>query len=429
MDILIIGGGGREHAIAWKVSKSNKVSKIYVAPGNPGIKSENKVYLIEVKDPTVEDYLKIAKEKNIDLTIVGPEAPLVEGIVDEFTKNNLLIFGPNKLAAQLEGSKNFCKKILNSGNIPTAKHQSFTDSKTATNYIKDHNMPIVVKADGLAAGKGVFIMNNYEETCELINDLFDGKIDGIKTSLIIIEEFLKGEEASFICLVSGDQIIPLASSKDHKKLSNGDLGPNTGGMGAYSPTKLIDSKTTNMVIDKIIYPTLNELKKIGIEYKGFLYAGLMIDEYKNPFVLEYNCRLGDPEAQAILMRLESDIVDMFLGVANDNLDNIDIKWKNESACTVVLASKGYPEKYEKEKRIEGLDHKVNDTKIFHSGTKTNDGFLVTNGGRVLSVTALGVNLQVAQAKAYDRCNQISWEGKIKRHDIGEKEISNKFIFS
>ena len=429
MNILIIGSGGREHAISWKVSKSNKVKKIFVVPGNPGIGSEDKVQLIEIKSPKINDYIKIAHENEIDLTIVGPEVPLVNGIVDEFNKNNLKIFGPNKFTAQLEGSKDFCKKILNSANVLTASHESFSDSISAVKYIKEQNMPIVIKADGLAAGKGVFIVENKDEGCKLINDLFTGQVDGIKTSLIIIEEFLKGEEASFICLISGNQIVPLASSKDHKKLNNGDSGPNTGGMGAYSPTKLINKKITSTVIEKVISPTLKELKKYGEEYKGFLYAGLMIDENQKPYVLEYNCRLGDPEAQAILMRLESDIIDIFLSTIDSTLDDLKIKWKEESACTVVLASEGYPGKYEKGKVIEGLDHEIEGTKIFHSGTKKDNGKLVTNGGRVLSVTALGVNLQVAQAKAYDRCNQVHWDGKIKRHDIGGKEIDNKFIFS
>jgi phosphoribosylamine--glycine ligase len=429
MNLLIIGGGGREHAIAWKASQSDKVHNIFVTPGNPGIAQEKKVELVKLNNPTLNDYISLAKEKKIDLTVVGPEVPLVNGIVDEFQKNNLAIFGPNKLASQLEGSKDFCKKILNSGKVLTAKHESFTNSVSAINYIKTQSMPIVIKADGLAAGKGVFIMQDREEAFTIIKNLFQGKIDGIKTKLIIVEEFLKGEEASFICLVSGEEIIPLVSSKDHKKLYNGDLGPNTGGMGAYSPTKLIDDEISEIILNQIIRPTLMELKKININYQGFLYAGLMIDKDKNPYVLEYNCRLGDPEAQAILMRLESDITDIFLATINSKLSNLEIKWKNESACTIVLASEGYPGSYEKNKKIEGLDNKVNGVKIFHSGTKLNNGHFVTNGGRVLSVTALGVNLQVAQAKAYDRCNQVSWDGKIKRHDIGDKEIKNKFIFS
>ena len=429
MNLLIIGSGGREHAIAWKISQSNKVKNIYVTPGNPGINLEEKVSLIEIDNPTIKDYIGIAKEKSIDLTIVGPEAPLVEGIVDEFNKNNLKIFGPNKLASQLEGSKDFCKNILNSGNVLTAKHRSFKESISAIKYVKEQNMPIVIKADGLAAGKGVFIIDDRDKAYKLINDLFTGEIGGIKTSLIIIEEFLRGEEASFICLVSGDKVIPLASSKDHKKLYNGDHGPNTGGMGAYSPTKLINSKISNVVINEIITPTLNELKKQNIEYEGFLYAGLMIDKNQVPYVLEYNCRLGDPEAQAILMRLESDIVEIFLATINKKLDDLEIKWKSESACTIVLASEGYPGLYEKGKKIEGLDHEISGTKVFHSGTSIQDRNFITNGGRVISVTALGVNLQIAQAKAYDRSNQISWEGKIKRHDIGEKEINNKFTFS
>ena len=429
MNLLIIGGGGREHAIAWKASQSDKVHNIFVTPGNPGIAQEKKVELVKLNNPTLNDYISLAKEKKIDLTVVGPEVPLVNGIVDEFQKNNLAIFGPNKLASQLEGSKDFCKKILNSGKVLTAKHESFTNSVSAINYIKTQSMPIVIKADGLAAGKGVFIMQDREEAFTIIKNLFQGKLDGIKTKLIIVEEFLKGEEASFICLVSGEEIIPLVSSKDHKKLYNGDLGPNTGGMGAYSPTKLIDDEISEIILNQIIRPTLMELKKININYQGFLYAGLMIDKDKNPYVLEYNCRLGDPEAQAILMRLESDITDIFLATINSKLSNLEIKWKNESACTIVLASEGYPGSYEKNKKIEGLDNKVNGVKIFHSGTKLNNGHFVTNGGRVLSVTALGVNLQVAQAKAYDRCNQVSWDGKIKRHDIGDKEIKNKFIFS
>ena len=429
MNILIIGSGGREHAITWKVSQSEKVKNIFVIPGNPGIEKEDKVQVFDIQDPSIQDYINFAQEHNIDLTIVGPEAPLVDGIVDEFEKNGLLIFGPTKNAAQLEGSKNFCKEILNSGGVLTAEHQSFTDSISAVNYIKQHSLPIVIKADGLAAGKGVFILDNKEEASKLVNDLFTGNVDGVNCSIIVIEDFLKGEEASFICLVSNDSVIPLASSKDHKKLNNGDRGPNTGGMGAYSPTKLIDDSIADKVIKDIIKPTLNELKKRGINYSGFLYAGLMIDEDKNPFVLEYNCRLGDPEAQAILMRLESDIIDMLLATINNKLDDLNIEWSKFSACTVVLASQGYPGKYEKNKKIDGLEHEISGTKVFHAGTKSKNEDIFTNGGRVLGVTALGVNLQVAQAKAYDRANQVHWEGKIKRHDIGDKEINNKFIFS
>ena len=429
MNILIIGSGGREHAITWKASQSEKVKNIYVIPGNPGIKMEDKVQVFELQDPSIQDYINFAKEHNVDLTIVGPEAPLVDGIVDEFEKNGLPIFGPSKKAAQLEGSKNFCKEILNSGNILTAKHQSFTDSISAINYIKQHSLPIVIKADGLAAGKGVFILDDRDKASKLANDLFTGNVDGVTCNVIVIEEFLKGEEASFICLVSNGSIIPLASSKDHKKLNNGDLGPNTGGMGAYSPTKLIDDNLAKKVIKEIIKPTLNELKKRDINYSGFLYAGLMIDKNKNPFVLEYNCRLGDPEAQAILMRLESDLIDMFLATINNELSELNILWNESAACTIVLASKGYPGKYEKNKKIDGLDHEVSGTKVFHAGTKLKNGDILTNGGRVLGVTALGINLQVAQSKAYDRANQVHWEGKIKRHDIGDKEINNKFIFS
>jgi len=429
MNILIIGSGGREHAITWKVSQSEKVKNIYAIPGNPGIKMEDKVQVFELHDPSIQDYINFAKEHNVDLTIVGPEAPLVDGIVDEFEKNGLPIFGPSKKAAQLEGSKNFCKEILNSGNVLTAKHQSFTDSISAINYIKQHSLPIVIKADGLAAGKGVFILDDRDKASKLANDLFTGNVDGVTCNVIVIEEFLKGEEASFICLVSNDSIIPLASSKDHKKLNNGDLGPNTGGMGAYSPTKLIDNNLSNKVIKEIIKPTLNELKKRDINYSGFLYAGLMIDKNKNPYVLEYNCRLGDPEAQAILMRLESDLIDMFLATINNELSELNILWNESAACTIVLASKGYPGKYEKNKKIDGLDHEVSGTKVFHAGTKLKNGDILTNGGRVLGVTALGINLQVAQSKAYDRANQVHWEGKIKRHDIGDKEINNKFIFS
>jgi len=429
MNILIIGSGGREHAITWKVSQSEKVKNIYAIPGNPGIKMEDKVQVFEIQDPSIQDYINFAKEYNVDLTIVGPEAPLVDGIVDEFKKNRLPIFGPSKKAAQLEGSKNFCKEILNSGNVLTAKHQSFTDSISAINYIKQHSLPIVIKADGLAAGKGVFILDDRDKASKLANDLFTGNVDGVTCNVIVIEEFLKGEEASFICLVSNDSIIPLASSKDHKKLNNGDLGPNTGGMGAYSPTKLIDNNLANRVIKEIIKPTLSELKKRDIHYSGFLYAGLMIDKNKNPFVLEYNCRLGDPEAQAILMRLESDIIDILLATINNELSELNILWNASAACTIVLASKGYPGKYEKNKKIDGLEHEVSGTKVFHAGTKLKNGNILTNGGRVLGVTALGINLQVAQSKAYDRANQVHWEGKIKRHDIGDKEINNKFIFS
>ncbi len=429
MNVLIIGSGGREHAITWKVSQSPLVKKIHVVPGNPGIKLEKKVYIGHLENNSINSFLKYAKENEIDLVIVGPEEPLVNGIVDLFQKENIPIFGPCKDAAMLEGSKVFCKEFLISNNIPTAEYKKFNDLDKAIDYIKSRNKKFVIKVDGLAAGKGVFIPESEDEAILIVSKLMDSDFHGISSKSIIIEDYLTGEEASFICLVSGDEIISLASSKDHKKLNNNDLGPNTGGMGAYSPTNLIDENLEKIVMDAIIRPTINGLKNKDIDYVGFLYAGLMIDEDKNPYVLEYNCRLGDPEAQSILMRMDVDFADMCLKAYEGNLYNYNIGWKDETAFTLVLTSGGYPKEYKKGLLIEDKGKDLDDIKIFHSGTKNENGTLKTNGGRVMCITALGNDLKNAKEKAYKRSNFISWEGIFKRDDIGDKEINNRFTFS
>ena len=419
MKILVIGSGGREHAIVWKLAQSDLCEKVFVAPGNAGTADEPKTENIDLNAEDLESLLSFAKNKKIDLTIVGPEAPLVLGLIDLFEKNNLLCLGPNKLAAQMEGSKIFMKDVLKKGNIPTATYEVFTDPESAREFLETCDIPIVLKADGLAAGKGVIVAFSRDEALEALNSLMVEQKLGTAGDNLVIEEFLKGEEASFIVLCDGKNVISLASSQDHKQRDDGDKGPNTGGMGAYSPAPLITEELNEEIMKDIIHPTLAELKRRNIDYKGFLYAGLMINEQKIK-VLEYNCRFGDPETQPILMRMKSDFLSLCLKAAKQELKGVQIDWDDRFALGVVMASKGYPEKYETGFPISGLNGENETTKVFHCGTKIEGEKILSNGGRVLCVTGLGGNLDTAFKNAYETTSKISWDGAFYRKDIGKR---------
>ena len=419
MKILVIGSGGREHAIVWKLAQSDLCEKVFVAPGNAGTADEPKTENIDLNAEDLESLLAFAKNKEIDLTIVGPEAPLVLGLIDLFEKNNLLCLGPNKLAAQMEGSKIFMKDVLKKGNIPTATYEVFTDPESARKFLETCDIPIVLKADGLAAGKGVIVAFSRDEALEALNSLMVEQKLGTAGDNLVIEEFLKGEEASFIVLCDGKNVISLASSQDHKQRDDGDKGPNTGGMGAYSPAPLITEELNEEIMKDIIHPTLAELKRRNIDYKGFLYAGLMINEQKIK-VLEYNCRFGDPETQPILMRMKSDFLSLCLKAAKQELKGVQIDWDDRFALGVVMASKGYPEKYETGFPISGLNGENETTKVFHCGTKIEGEKILSNGGRVLCVTGLGGNLDTAFKNAYETTSKISWDGAFYRKDIGKR---------
>ena len=419
MKILVIGSGGREHAIVWKLAQSDLCEKVFVAPGNAGTADEPKTENIDLNAEDLESQLAFAKNKEIDLTIVGPEAPLVLGLIDLFEKNNLLCLGPNKLAAQMEGSKIFMKDVLKKGNIPTATYEVFTNPESARKFLETCDIPIVLKADGLAAGKGVIVAFSRDEALEALNSLMVEQKLGTAGDNLVIEEFLKGEEASFIVLCDGKNVISLASSQDHKQRDDGDKGPNTGGMGAYSPAPLITKELNEEIMKDIIHPTLAELKRRNIDYKGFLYAGLMINEQKIK-VLEYNCRFGDPETQPILMRMKSDFLSLCLKAAKQELKGVQIDWDDRFALGVVMASKGYPEKYETGFPISGLNGENETTKVFHCGTKIEGEKILSNGGRVLCVTGLGENLDTAFKNAYETISKISWDGAFYRKDIGKR---------
>ncbi len=419
MKILVIGSGGREHAIVWKLAQSDLCEKVFVAPGNAGTADEPKTENIDLNAEDLDSLLAFAKNKEIDLTIVGPEAPLVLGLIDLFEKNNLLCLGPNKLAAQMEGSKIFMKDVLKKGNIPTATYEVFTDPESAREFLETCDIPIVLKADGLAAGKGVIVAFSRDEALEALNSLMVEQKLGTAGDNLVIEEYLKGEEASFIVLCDGKNVISLASSQDHKQRDDGDKGPNTGGMGAYSPAPLITEEINEEIMKDIIHPTLAELKRRNINYKGFLYAGLMINEQKIK-VLEYNCRFGDPETQPILMRMKSDFLSLCLKAAKQELKGVQINWDDRFALGVVMASKGYPEKYETGFPISGLNGENETTKVFHCGTKIEGEKILSNGGRVLCVTGLGGNLDTAFKNAYETTSKISWDGAFYRKDIGKR---------
>ena len=421
MKVLVIGSGGREHAIAWQCSQFNEVKHVFVAPGNAGTALEKKISNISIDSENIPGLISFAKEELIDITIVGPEAPLVLGIVDEFKNEGLAIFGPSKKASQLEGSKVFCKDFLDRNNIPTAYYRAFTETKPAIDYVKEKGAPIVIKADGLAAGKGVIIANSIKEATDAINDMLDGNRFGEAGSRVVIEEFLEGEEASFIVMVDGNNILPMATSQDHKARDNGDKGPNTGGMGAYSPAPVVTDLVYKNAMEKVIRPTVDAMKSEGMPYTGFLYAGLMIDQNENVKVLEYNCRFGDPETQPIMMRLQSNLANLCLLGANGSLANATAEWDSRSSLGVVMAAKGYPHSYQKGDII-SLPESSSSAKVFHAGTVLEKEQILSNGGRVLCATALGKDLKDAQGRAYKLVNEVKWSGSYSRTDIGFKGL-------
>ena len=420
MKILIIGSGGREHALAWKVAQSNHVSIVWVAPGNEGTAAQAKTKNIAIPVTDCIALREFALREKIDLTIVGPEAALAAGIADVFHDAGLAIFAPTKAAAMLEISKDYCKDFLITHNIPTAAYRSFTDIELAIAYLKQHALPVVIKADGLAAGKGVVITDDLTTAITTVTDMLNGNSFGTAGACVVIEEFLTGTEMSYIVMVDGDHVLPLASSKDHKRRDNGDQGPNTGGMGAISPSPLLTPELERTILDTIIYPTVLGMKKNGTPYTGFLYAGLMIDAQHNPKVLEFNCRLGDPETQALLPRLESDLAYLCLQATQKKLHDTSIAWYSETAITIVMASAGYPDHYTTGHSIRGLDANLdNNVTVFLSGVALRHNELVTQGGRVLSVTALGETTEIAYNKAYTAVKKITWDGCYYRTDIGQ----------
>lgn len=426
MKVLIIGSGGREHALAWRVAQSAQVERVYVAPGNAGTARETRVENVPIGAEDIRALLHFAKEVQIDLTIVGPEAPLVLGIVDEFSAAGLHCFGPRKGAAQLEGSKAFTKDFLARHHIPTAAYQNFTEVDAAIAYIKARGAPIVVKADGLAAGKGVIVAMHEAEAIAAVQDMLAGNTFGEAGHRVVIEEYLEGEEASFICMVDGRHILPMATSQDHKRVGDGDTGPNTGGMGAYSPAPVVTPEIHARIMREVIEPTVAGMAAEGHPYTGFLYAGLMISPDGAPRVIEYNVRFGDPETQPIMLRLQSDLAALCLAAVNGELDKVEAQWDPRAALGVVLAAGGYPGNYAKGQPITGLPETVSgDVKVFHAGTTHKDGHIVTSGGRVLCVTALGENVREAQRKAYAQVDKIHWDGMQYRHDIGYRAVARE----
>ena len=426
MKVLIIGSGGREHALGWKVAQSPLVSQIFVAPGNAGTALETKLQNIDIAVTDIKGLVTFAKQQAIDLTIVGPEAPLVIGVVDAFRREGLAIFGPTQAAAQLEGSKAFTKDFLARHKIPTAEYQNFTEIEPAIAYLREKGAPIVIKADGLAAGKGVIVAMTLKEAEDAVRDMLAGNIFGEAGHRVVIEEFLDGEEASFIVMVDGKNVEPMATSQDHKRVGDHDTGLNTGGMGAYSPAPVVTSAIFNRVMEQIIYPTVKGMASEGNTYTGFLYAGLMIDQQGNPKVIEFNCRFGDPETQPIMMRLQSDLVELCLAAVNGKLDSIQSKWDPRPALGVVMAANGYPGKYTTHDEIHGLPlNSTPDSKVFHAGTVLENGKVYTHGGRVLCVTALGNSVLQAQQHAYALLNPIHWRGCFYRHDIGYRAIERE----
>ena len=425
MKILVIGGGGREHALAWKAAESSQVETVYVAPGNAGIALENKVQNVSIKADDIPELLKFAQEKQIDLTIVGPEAPLCLGVVDEFTSANLRCFGPTQGAAQLEGSKAFTKDFLARHNIPTAAYGNFTEIAAAKAYVEKVGTPIVIKADGLAAGKGVIIAETQQQAFAAIDDMLAGNKFGDAGHRVVVEEFLEGEEASFIVMVDGKNILPLATSQDHKARDNGDKGPNTGGMGAYSPAAVVTEEMHAKIMQQVIRPTVDGMAAEGHPYTGFLYAGIMISASGEPKVLEYNCRFGDPETQPILSRLKSDLPGLCLAALDQKLDTTSVEWDPRFAVGVVMAAGGYPDAYAKGSAISGLKDDIEDTKVFHAGTQIQADTIVTAGGRVLCVVALAESVTKAQALAYERVKAISWDNVYYRDDIAYRAIARE----
>lgn len=426
MQVLIIGSGGREHALAWKVAQNPQVDTIYVAPGNAGTALEHKVQNVNIGITDIPALVAFAQDKAIELTIVGPEAPLVIGVVDAFRAAGLPIFGPTQGAAQLEGSKVFTKDFLARHNIPTAAYANFTEIEPALAYVREKGAPIVVKADGLAAGKGVIVAMTLQEAEDAIQDMLAGNAFGSAGSRVVVEEFLDGEEASFIVMVDGENVLPMATSQDHKRVGDADTGPNTGGMGAYSPAPVVTQDVHDRVMREVIDPTVRGMAAEGNTYTGFLYAGLMIDSTGAPKVIEYNCRFGDPETQPIIMRLQSDLVELCQAAIAGKLDQVESKWDPRASIGVVLAAGGYPGDYAKGEVISGLPTQESaGQKVFHAGTETQGDQVVTNGGRVLCATALGNTVLEAQQRAYQLADQIHWNGMFCRRDIGYRAIARE----
>ena len=426
MNILIIGSGGREHALAWKCAQSPRVDEVLVAPGNAGTARESKVRNVPVSSDDIEALVRLAQTENVSLTIVGPEAPLVAGVVDRFNELGLPCFGPTAAAAQLEGSKAFTKDFLARHKIPTADYQNFTELEPALAYIREQGAPIVIKADGLAAGKGVIVAMTLHEAEQAATDMLAGGSFGDAGARIVVEEFLEGEEASFIVITDGDIILPMATSQDHKARDEGDTGPNTGGMGAYSPAPVVTPEIEARVMDEVIRPTLDGMKADGNPYLGFLYAGLMIMADGTPKVIEYNCRMGDPETQPIMARLKSDLVDICLSTLEGELQEREAVWDTRAALGVVMAAGGYPASYAKGKVISGLDGADSDTqKVFHAGTTADGDAVTTSGGRVLCVVGLGDTVAEAAQDAYAAVDKIDWEDVYIRRDIGHRAIARE----
>ncbi len=425
MNILIIGNGGREHALAWKVRQSPLADKVFVAPGNAGTALEEGIENVAISGTDLTALVQFAQQNQIGLTIVGPEAPLVAGVVNAFRTNGLKIFGPTQTAAQLEGSKSFAKDFLARHKIPTAEYQNFTGVEPALAYLHEKGVPIVIKADGLAAGKGVIVAMTMQEAEEAIKDMLSGNAFGDAGSRVVIEEFLDGEEASFIVMVDGKNVEPMATSQDHKRVGEGDKGLNTGGMGAYSPAPVVTPEIHQRVMEQIIYPTVRGMAAENNVYTGFLYAGLMIMPNGQPKVIEFNCRFGDPETQPIMMRLKSDLVELCLKACDSELDQIQSEWREQAALGIVLAAEGYPNDYRKGDEISDIPSETATQKVFLAGVEKQGDKLLTNGGRVLCATALGDSVYEAQQSALKLAEQIQWQGRFYRRDIGYRAVARE----
>lgn len=425
MNILIIGNGGREHALAWKVRQSPLADKVFVAPGNAGTALEEGIENVAISGTDLTALVQFAQQNQISLTIVGPEAPLVAGVVDAFRTNGLKIFGPTQTAAQLEGSKSFAKDFLTRHKIPTAEYQNFTEVEPALAYLHEKGVPIVIKADGLAAGKGVIVAMTMQEAEETVKDMLSGNAFGNAGSRVVIEEFLDGEEASFIVMVDGKNVEPMATSQDHKRVGEGDKGLNTGGMGAYSPAPVVTPEIYQRVMEQIIYPTVRGMAAENNVYTGFLYAGLMIMPNGQPKVIEFNCRFGDPETQPIMMRLKSDLVELCLKACDGELDQIQSEWREQAALGIVLAAEGYPNNYRKGDEISDIPSETATQKVFLAGVEKQGDKLLTNGGRVLCATALGNSVYEAQQSALKLAEQIQWQGRFYRRDIGYRAVARE----
>ena len=422
MKLLVIGSGGREHALAWKLAKSPKVATVFVAPGNAGTAPEPKLQNLPLTAHT--DLIDFCRKENVAFTIIGPEAPLAAGIVDDFRAAGLSVFGPTRAAAQLESSKDFAKAFMKRHGIPTAGYQTFDNAQQAHDYVDAKGAPIVIKADGLAAGKGVIVAMTLAEAHAAIDDMLLGNKMGNAGARVVIEDFLQGEEASFIVMVDGENVLPMATSQDHKRLLDNDQGPNTGGMGAYSPAPVVTPEVYRRTMDEIILPTVRGMAADGCEFTGFLYAGLMIDENGAPRTIEFNCRFGDPETQPIMSRLDSDLADLVQAALDRRLDKVQAEWNPQTAVGVVLAAAGYPDSPRKGDAVEGVEAANKIGKVFHAGTAVSDGHTVTNGGRVLCVVGLGDDVKEAKAKAYEAVAEIHFEGMQYRKDIADKAIKS-----